>query len=170
MWSDSEWLAALAAEDESVGRDLWRELYLCEPNSFNWSIHQLNRLRPPALFVMEGREIDRNGGHRFVEEHQRRHVRIVSASSFQYDGASLIRGALWTDFDVDHAVWEMISKHWSFTRESEFKDRVSTLCRMIQDRTGQRPSLLENFKEWENERAKAKATVQAARDVRGKTG
>lgn len=143
----------------------FRRLYMCEPvMGSGRTSFQLNRLRPPALYVMLPREIGHHG-ELFIAEWQRRHVRIISLYEMEHDWAQLIRGSLWTDFDVDHAVWEYVSMRWGYDREMKFKGRIHTLCDLIQDRTKQRPALLEGFRKFDDERAKAEAKIQATRDA-----
>ena len=143
----------------------FRRLYLCEPTRGSGrTSFQLNRLRPPAIYVMLPREISHHG-ELFVSEWQRRHVRIISLYEMEQEWDRLIRGSLWTDFDVDHAVWEYVSMRWGYDREMKFKGRVHMICDLIQDRTKQRPSLLEGFRKFDDERAKAEAAVQAPRNT-----
>lgn len=156
---NEKWLEMLRKNvDDRAEIEDFRNQYLCEPqHGSGMTSFQLGRLRPPALYVMVGREIASAGKH-FVEDFQLRHIRIVSADVFLAE-PSLLRGSLWTDFDVDHAVWEYISTRWSYPREDQFKHQTWIICRMIEDRTKQRASMLEGFGKFYDERAKAAAEI-----------
>lgn len=167
---DAYWIELLQEDiDARTTVDSFRNQYLCEyPRGSGMTSFQLNRLRPPSLFVMMEKQIQ-HMGPRFISDLQRTHIRVISAQSFLVE-PSVIRGSLWSDFDVDHAVWEDISKRWSYPREDQFKNQAWTICRLIEDRTQQRPSMLEGFGKFYDERAKAETAVQAERDAGGEAG